>query len=139
MIFNRYIIFQRYIFKSISAWLTVAITVERFLVVRFPLKVNRYMTSNNHYEFSYLFVCFIYYERFVISLKVAFISTIKMARVMISSIVITSVLLNLFPLWTLGSYYENNLQYCIVHPEVIIFNYLLEIKLKIRISSIDSF
>ncbi|KAI0233533.1 hypothetical protein LSAT2_016212 [Lamellibrachia satsuma] len=61
----------RYSAKFLSSWITVAITIERFLTVAFPLRVS-------------------------------LLSTPRLARVCIAVIAVTSVSLNVFPVWTVG-------------------------------------
>lgn len=67
----RSVFFVRYVSKLASAWITVAITIERFLTIAFPLKVAR-------------------------------ISTPKSAKITIGLVWLVSLVMGMFPLWTVA-------------------------------------
>ena len=85
----------RYVAKLASAWITVAITIERFITVAFPLKVTR-------------------------------ISTPKIAKLAIGGIWLVSLILGIFPLWTVEVRPVRFIPYtaCLVGDMYNIFNWI---------------
>ncbi|KAK2148536.1 hypothetical protein LSH36_492g06049 [Paralvinella palmiformis] len=93
----RLIFFVRYVSKLASAWITVAITIERFLTVVYPLRVAR-------------------------------ISTPTSAKLTIGLVWLCSLLMGMFPLWTVAvlPYDQYPFSACLISNEHLynIFNWI---------------